>query len=234
MSSQRFRIAVSAVALGLMLPLHATRAQSTTTAAPATTSSTGTAVAPASVGRLAEAYAPSIGSPEAARAVVEAMRAGNDVTVGDVTVSGSGKTMGIGNIDIALSLAMSQMAPDATSKDFLSALDGVMDQRASGMGWGNIAKSLGVSLGQVMSASKSAKAADVARSSKSARASTGMDVAAAGKSGVRGDSGKSNGNRGDAGSASSNSGNSGSGNNGNGGGGGGSNGGGGGGGGGKK
>jgi hypothetical protein len=182
MSCQGFRFAVSALTLGLILPLHATWAQSTTTVAPATTSSTGTAAASASIGRLAEAYAPSIGSPEAARAVVEGMRAGKDVTVGDVTVSGTGKTIGLGNIDIALSLARSQMAPDATSKDFLSALDGVMGQRASGMGWGNIAKSLGVSLGKVMSASKSSKSADVARSSKSARAFTATDVAAAGKS----------------------------------------------------
>ena len=118
------------------------------------------------------------------------MRAGKDVTVGDVTVSGTGKTMGLGNIDIALSLAKSQMAPDATSRDFLAALDGVMGQRASGMGWGNIAKSLGVSLGQVMGAAKSTKGADVARSGKSARASAGTDVAKAAKSGARGDVGK--------------------------------------------
>ena len=60
MSDQGFSFAVCAVTVGLMLPLHATWAQPTTTATTATTATTGTAVAPASVGKLADAYALSI------------------------------------------------------------------------------------------------------------------------------------------------------------------------------
>lgn len=218
MSTPCFRIAACTLALGVLLPLQATWAQTT-----ATPTATATVATQTSVGRLADAYAPAIGSAGDARAVVQGMRAGKDVTVGDTTVSGTGKTMGFGNIDIALSLASSQVGPDATSKDFLSALDGVMGQRASGMGWGEIAKSHGVSLGQVMGAAKSAKAAEQARSSKAERSS-------AGKSSARGDSGKGNGLGGDTGGKGSSAG----GGNGGGGNGGGNGGGGGGGGGGKK
>ena len=134
--------------------------------------------------RLADSFSASAGSPDNARAVVEGLRSGKGVTLDGQAVSGTGHTMGYGNINIAMSLAQSQMTPTATSRDFLAALDSVMDMRAEGKGWGQIAHSLGVNLGQVMGASRSGRAdAKGASASKASGAAKGAD---AGKSGGHG------------------------------------------------
>lgn len=191
MSGQRNRIIFSALATALLMATQSTQAQTIAVAAPPATTAPATATNGTTIGRLSAAYAPSIGSTHEARAVVEAMRAGKDVTVAGTTVAGTGKTMGFGNIDIAMSLAKSQVGPNATSAEFLGALDGVMGQRASGLGWGEIAKSMGVTVGQVMGASKGAKSADPARSGKSGGSS------AAGNAGGKNDgNGNGNGNAG--------------------------------------
>jgi len=194
MPGQRNRLIVSALATALLLSVQTPWAQTaavavvSTSTAPAGTTATNRSA----VGRLAEAYAPTIGSEDDARAVVEGMRAGEDVTVAGITVSGTGKTMGFGNIDIAMSLAKSQAGPNATFSEFLGALDGVMGQRASGLGWGQIAKSMGVTVGQVMGESKGAKSADKERSGKS----VGSNVAAnaSGKNAGNGSRGEAGGN----------------------------------------
>ncbi len=141
--------------------------------------------------RLADSYSTSVGLTEPqSKNLIGAMRKGEDITITTTTttttagttsttttVTGTGKTMGYGNINIALSLAKAEAAK--TEGTFLSSLDTVMDRRASGMGWGQIAKELGFNLGQVMSASKTEKSA-----SKSA---TGTAKASdAGKSGKAG------------------------------------------------
>ena len=74
--------------------------------------------------------------------------------------------MGYGNIRIALSLAKSQLArqgiTEPTPQQLQAALmgtsattsttqSGILQMRASGMGWGQIANSMGVKLGTVMS-----------------------------------------------------------------------------------
>jgi hypothetical protein len=194
---------------------------------PATANASGVNASPRAAG-LAASYGPSVGTADETGTLIDGMRTGKDVTLGDVTVSGTGKTMGFGNIDIAMALAKSQVAADATSKDFLSSLDKVMDLRSSSMGWGQIAKDLGVNLGQVMSAAKSGKSSDA------------MVASAAGKSGgkAQADKGQGHGTGSDKGSAGqgggSNSNGNGNGNSGNGNGGNGNGGGGGGGGGGGK
>ncbi|MEO6624237.1 MAG: hypothetical protein ABIN37_05345, partial [Burkholderiaceae bacterium] len=145
MFNRKSILAIATIAAcGVVLPL-ATQAQTTTTSTNTTSSSSGV-----TGGRLADTYSASVGSKDDAKTVVEGMRAGKDVTVNGVTVSGTGGTMGYGNINIAMSLANSQMSATSTSKDFLAALDNVMDMRASGMGWGQIAHALGVNLGQVV------------------------------------------------------------------------------------
>ena len=127
--------------------------------------------------RLADTFSASAGSRDNAQAVVDGLRSGKGVTLEGVAVSGTGKNMGYGNINIAMSLAQSQMTPAATSRDFLAALDSVMDMRAGGMGWGQIAHSLGVNLGQVMGASKSgqanAKGASMSKASEAAKVADG-------------------------------------------------------------
>lgn len=213
MPGQRNRLLVSALAMALLMSAQTPWAQTvpvavvSTAPAPAVTTTNRSAV-----GRLADAYGPSIGSTDDARAVVEGMRAGKDVTVAGATVSGAGKTMGWGNIDIAMSLAKSQVGPNATSTEYLGALNGVMGQRANGLGWGEIAKSMGITVGQVMGASKGTRSADQERSGKSVGNSTAAN--ASGKN-------AGNGSRGDPGGNSNGNGNAGGNGNGGGGGGGG-------------
>lgn len=211
MPGQRNRTIFSALASALLLTAQTPSAQTIAVVAPTATTAPAATTNATTVGRLSAAYAPSIGSTDDARALVAGMRAGKDVTVAGTTVAGTGKTMGFGNIDIAMALAKSQVGPNASSAEFLGALNGVMGQRASGLGWGEIAKSMGVTVGQVMGASKGAKSADQERSDKS----VGNNVAAnaTGKN-------AGNGSRGDAGS-NGNAGGNGNGNGGGGGGGGG-------------
>ena len=170
-----------------------------------------------STSSLVDNYGAFVGSAQDARTLINGMRVGRDVKVGTVTVSGTGNTMGYGNINHALSLARQQAGTTASSKDFLSSLDAVMDMRASGMGWGQIAKDLGINPGHAISGSKhEASASKGAGSNRSGNTS----VAEAGQTHGQGHS-----------SGNANAGGNGNGNgNGNGGG----NGGGGGGGGGKK
>jgi hypothetical protein len=233
MINRKTILAIAAfAAFGVVLPL-ATLAQTTTTTSTNTTES-GQGV---TGGRLAETFSASVGSKDDAKTVVEGMRAGKDVTVSGVTVSGTGGTMGYGNINIAMSLAKSQMSPTSTSKDFLTALDKVMDMRASGLGWGQIAHALDVNLGQVVSSSKTSNASSKAAQGRHATGSS-VSLADAGKSyaqGLGGGIGGGNGHGGGNGVAGGGSGGGGgAGGNGGGGGGGGNGGGGGGNGGGHK
>ncbi len=219
------------ITLGLLLSGSAILAQTAGTQVQAPTVQAANTAAATRAAGIAAQYGSSVGSPEEAGTLIDGMRTGKDVTVGDVTVSGSGKTMGWGNVDIAMAMARSQIAADATSKDFLSALDQVMDMRSSGKGWGEIANDLGVNLGQVMGAAKTGQSKQATVATASSRS---VAAKAAGHSADKGQ------NRGIGGQTSGHgaAGNSGNGNSGNGGGngnsGGGSNGGGGNGGGGGK
>ncbi len=195
MSSQRNKIIFPALVAAALLAAQSASAQTIAVVAPTVATAPATSTNGTTAGRLSAEFTTSIGSTKDAQAVVEGLRTGKDVTVAGTTVSGTGKTMGFGNIDIALSLAKSQVGPNATSAEFLGALNNVMGQRASGMGWGEIAKSMGVTVGQVMGASKGAKSADPSRSDKSGSSSAG------GKSG-----GNSNSNAGGNGNGGANSG----------------------------
>ncbi len=203
MSGRRNKIIFSALATALLMVTQSTQAQTIAVVAPPATAAPAATSDGTTVGRLSAAYAPSVGSTDDARALVEGMRAGKDVTVAGTTVGGTGKTMGFGNIDIAMSLAKSQVGPNATSAEFLGALNGVMGQRASGLGWGEIAKSMGVTVGQVMGSSKGAKSADPARSGKSGGSSAAGN--AGGKNGGNGN-GNGNGNAGGNGNGGGNGG----------------------------
>jgi hypothetical protein len=64
------------------------------------------------------------------------------------------KHMGHGNVDIALSLAKATLAERGihrpTPEQIKRERDGILKQRASGMGWGKIAQAHGLKLGEVM------------------------------------------------------------------------------------
>lgn len=120
------------------------------------------------------------GSTENSASLVHGLRTGSPITLTDPAVAGGPpptsttftsptKPMGYGNIRIALSLAETQLASQGitnpTATELQGALmgttttgpggttttDGILQMRASGMGWGQIANSMGYKLGPVMS-----------------------------------------------------------------------------------
>lgn len=116
--------------------------------------------------KLVDTFTPLAGSSDNATALVQGLRQGTPVELTNpdgstVSFVPQTKPMGYGNIRIALSLAKYQLASqgitDPTAEQLQTALAGTGDQqgilqmRASGMGWGQIANSMGTKLGSVMS-----------------------------------------------------------------------------------
>jgi hypothetical protein len=131
-------------------------------------------------GGLATNFTDFAGSPENSASLVNGLRTGSPITLTDPVVVGGPppvsttftpptKPMGYGNVRIALSLAQAQLAnqgiTNPTATELQGALmgttvvgpggttttDGVLQMRASGMGWGQIAHSQGYKLGPIMS-----------------------------------------------------------------------------------
>jgi len=186
--------------------------------------------------RLAANYSAFAGSPENARSMVEGLRTGTNITLGpsltgpnatapSASLSPSTGKMGYGNVNIAISLAKTSLAQQGitnpTPSQLSTALGGVLGQRSQGLGWGQIAKGMGVTLGSVVSAShtdKSGKKTDHAKTDTVAKADIAGKGLGAGKgSGHGGGHGGGNG----GGNAGGNGGGTGGGNGGGGGGGGG-------------
>ena len=169
MFNHKTRLVHAAIAAFAFMSTGSAPAQ-VTTATTVPGSSTTSSTTPAAE-QLSDTFSASEGSRAAAATLIDGMRTGKDVRMADVTVSGTGKTMGYGNVNIALSLARADAGTSATTKAYLSSLDKVMDMRAGGMGWGLIAKDLGFKLGEVVSTSKapdsSMKAGQATRSDKS-------------------------------------------------------------------
>src|SRR5689334_9583661 len=123
------------------------------------------------------------GSQDNARSLVTGLRQGGEVTLTDSGQAGPGTTfalptrpLGDGNARIALALAQEQLIRQGVTQptsDQLKAalvggtitngtgstattteLPGVLQMRAEGMGWGQIANSMGTKLGHVMSGLK--------------------------------------------------------------------------------
>jgi hypothetical protein len=118
--------------------------------------------------QLIERYTGLAGSKENATSLVTGLRDGKEVTLteGTSTVTFTPNTgkMGYGNIDNALALADATLGNSPTSAELKSVLtggtvnnvtyDGILNLRASGMGWGVIAQELGFKLGEVKRADK--------------------------------------------------------------------------------
>lgn len=140
-----------------------------------TTSATGPAE------KLTTQYSTLAGSKENANSLVTGLRDGKNVlltspTTPSVTFTPPTGKLGYGNINIALSLAKTALARQGiinpTPAQLAAALNGgtimtakgsvtmagILAQRQSGMGWGQIANAMGVKLGAVVSASKADKA----------------------------------------------------------------------------
>lgn len=118
------------------------------------------------------------------QALAEGLRSGSEIALTTQTPDGSVSTatftpptgsMGNGNVYISMALAQQQLTAagitQPTAQQIEAAMaggtlvpggqpvEGVLQMRASGMGWGQIANSYGVKLGQVISGMKSANAA---------------------------------------------------------------------------
>lgn len=178
--------------------------------------------------RLAAHYSAFAGSPENARALVDGLRTSTPITLGPsltgpnatapaASLSPATGKMGYGNINIALSLTKTSLAKQGISNptpaQLSAALGGVLGQRSQGLGWGQIAKGMGVSLGSVVSAShtdKSGKKTDHAKTDTVAKA----DIAGKGLGAGRdsGHGGKGSGNAGGNGNGGGNAGGNGGGN----------------------
>lgn len=165
---KKLNLCVMSTLLASSLVLAQTTTQTTTST---TASQPATATVPSN--KLTTEFSGWAGSPENADALVNGLRTGSAITLTSpgttgttgttTTFSPTTKPMGYGNIRIALLLAQEQLASQGitnpTSAELQGALvgmpgsstQGILQMRAAGMGWGQIANSLGVRLGAVVS-----------------------------------------------------------------------------------
>jgi hypothetical protein len=122
---------------------------------------------------LVERYAGLAGSQKNAQALVTGLRESRTIKLdsgqSSVTIEPPTQKMGYGNIDNALALAEASLkgTDNPTPQQLKRALMGVLDMRADGMGWGQIANSLGFRLGDVKRAERAPER--VARAAKPER-----------------------------------------------------------------
>lgn len=132
------------------------------------------------------------GSTQNAQALVDGLRSGTPITLTDsggasTTITPTTKPMGFGNVNIALSLALHELAQQGitqpTSAQIQAALTGgtittstgsitlagILTLRSQGMGWGAIANSMGFKLGEVV---RSTRAEQIGKAEKSEKADT--------------------------------------------------------------
>jgi hypothetical protein len=182
------KVIVIAAALALPFAASAQTPSTTTTptlttptiTTPTTTTTTTTTTSPSSKTttaeqRLIDKYSDLAGSDKNAKSLVESLRDSKKVTLSDgTTIDPPTKKMGLGNVNIALALAEASLNdrnitnPTTTQlRDTLvgtKTTDGILQMRADGMGWGQIAKELGFKLGEVVGKAPS-KSTDTAQSS---------------------------------------------------------------------
>lgn len=109
---------------------------------------------------MAKEFSGVVGSEADARKLVDGLRNGTPVTLdgGQTTVKPASGT-GYGNVFISLALTQASLAESGnnspTATQFSTTLNEVLAKRASGMGWGQIAKEMDLKLGQVVSSVKS-------------------------------------------------------------------------------
>lgn len=126
---------------------------------------TGLAQQPAD--RLVETYGQFAGSEANAKALVTGLREKSDIVLSPtVTIRPPTEKMGFGNIDIALALTQASLRQQdiakPTPEQLQTSLLGVLDMRAGGMGWGEIAHALGFRLGELMRAERAERTQRVA------------------------------------------------------------------------
>ncbi len=113
---------------------------------------------------LVDKYTSLAGSRQKAEQLVTGLSKGGDFKVGTMNVDNDNGKLGNGEINIALSLVQADITKNELGLD--AALEDVLGQRASGEGWGRIAQSMGVKLGELVRSEKAQPPERVARSDK--------------------------------------------------------------------
>jgi hypothetical protein len=111
---------------------------------------------------LVEKYTPLAGSEANAKTLVSGLRSGNEFTLDGTTFKTPTGKLGNGEVNITLSLAEAKLRQQGitqpTSAQLNTALigdaahPGILALRADGKGWGQVAQSIGIKLGDVMRA----------------------------------------------------------------------------------
>jgi hypothetical protein len=136
------------------------------------TSTSTSAQSPVSEQKLVDKYTDLAGSEKNSKSLVDGLRDGKKVTLTDgktsTTFDPPTKKMGYGNVNIALAMAEKSLAEagikDPTAEQLKTALmggtittktgtvklEGVLQMRADGMGWGQIANKMGFKVGEVV------------------------------------------------------------------------------------
>jgi hypothetical protein len=123
--------------------------------------------------KLIERYTGLAGSSANAKALVTGLRGGTDIKLvyagTPLTIDPPTGSMGNGNVNIALALTEASLKDTAqpTARQFQAALDGVLQRRADGAGWGEIAQALGFKLGEVVRSERAQPEARAARADSS-------------------------------------------------------------------
>ena len=117
--------------------------------------------------QLIDKYKTFAGSQANAKSLVDGLRDSKQVTLTDgnttTTFTPPTQKMGNGNVNIALALTEARFKEQGvinpTPEQLKSTLSDILQQRASGEGWGQIANGMGFKLGDVMRAEKADKVA---------------------------------------------------------------------------
>ena len=128
--------------------------------------------------QLVERYTELAGSTDNSKSLVTGLRDGSAIklTSGNTvtTIDPPTHKMGFGNVDNALALTQASLEKqgiaNATPEQLKTALLDVLNMRAAGEGWGEIAHSLGLNLGEIKSAANRPERVQQARTERPDRA----------------------------------------------------------------
>jgi hypothetical protein len=132
-----------------------------------------------STDQLVRDYTALAGSEDNAKSLVLGLRDGKRVELDSKSAPDAAFTpptgsMGNGNVNIALSLARASLAEegitDPTPRQLEAAVMDVLELRADGKGWGQIAQSMGFKLGDVMRSERAQAAVRTERMARAERA----------------------------------------------------------------
>ena len=111
---------------------------------------------------LVEKYTSLAGSEANAKTIISGLRGGNEFTLDGTTFKTSTGKLGDGEVNIVLSLAEAKLRQQGITQPTSAQLNtvlvgdaahpGILALRADGQGWGQIAQSMGIKLGDVMRA----------------------------------------------------------------------------------